>query len=89
MFKYFKLLSAVSSSESQLSAVAKQMSDVTVQPTSEPELDEDPEDDEDEEEDDDDEWAWQSTAGDLTKRYNRAGLNSQVSRSLTSLIVDY
>lgn len=57
------------------------MSDVTVQPTSEPELDDDEEDEED-----DDEWAWHSTAGDLTKRYNRAGLNSQVCKSLINLI---
>lgn len=67
--------------------MANQMSDVTVQPTSEPELDDDEGDDEDEE--DDEEWAWHSRAGDLTKRYNRASLNSQVCRSLISLIIDY
>lgn len=69
-----------------MSAVANQMSDVNVQPTSEPELDDDEEDDEDEEEDE--EWAWHSTAGDLTKKYNRAGLNSQVCRILISRISD-
>ncbi|XP_075878302.1 serine/threonine-protein kinase RIO1 isoform X2 [Nelusetta ayraudi] len=67
-----------SSSQSQVSAVANQMSDVTVQPTSEPEQDDDEEDEEDEEYDE--EWAWHSTAGNLTKRYNRAGLNSQANR---------
>lgn len=70
-----------------MSAVANQMSDVTVQPASEPEQDDDEEDEEDEEYDE--EWAWHSTAGDLTKRYNRAGLNSQVCRSLISLVIDY
>lgn len=67
--------------------MANQLSDVAVQPTSEPELDDD---EEDEDEDDDEEWAWHSTAGDLTKRYNRAGLNSQVCGSLIiSLIIAY
>lgn len=74
------------SSHSQVSAVAKEMSNVTVQPMSDPELDEEEYEDDDEE--DDEEWAWHSTAGDLTKRYNRAGPNSQVCRSLINLIFD-
>lgn len=77
---HFRIVIAVNnSSQSQVLAVANQMSDVTVQPTSEPELDDDEEDDEDE--DDDEDWAWHSSAGNLTKRYNRAGLNSQVCRN--------
>lgn len=54
-------------------AAANQMSDVTAQPTSGAEEDDDEEDDED-----DEEWVWHSSGGDLTKRYNRAGLNCQV-----------
>lgn len=48
------------------------MSDVTVQPSSEEE------EEDDDEEDEDEEWVWRSTGGDLTKRYNRTGLNCQV-----------
>ena len=70
----------VCSSQSELLSVQSQLSDVTVQPSSEQhgeeEEEEDEEDDEDEEEDE--EWAWRSPGGDLTKRYNRTSLNSQV-----------
>lgn len=59
------------SSQSEVSAAAHQMSDVTVQPGAE-------EDDDEEDDEDDEEWVWHSSGGDLTKRYNRAGLNCQV-----------
>lgn len=61
------------SSQSQVSAAANQMTDVTVPPTSGAE-----EDDDEEHDEDDEEWVWHSSGGDLTKRYNRAGLNCQV-----------
>uniref|UniRef100_A0A673APM3 Serine/threonine-protein kinase RIO1 n=1 Tax=Sphaeramia orbicularis TaxID=375764 RepID=A0A673APM3_9TELE len=55
------------------------MSEVSLQPASRPHQDED-NDEDDEDDDEDDEWAWQTTGGDLTKRYNRTGLNSQANR---------
>lgn len=61
----------------------RQTSDVTVQPSSEEE-----EEEEDDEEDEDEEWAWRSAGGDLTKRYNRMGLNCQVGLD-HQLIIDY
>lgn len=67
------------SGQSEMSA-AQSLSDVTLQPSSErEEEEEEEEDDDDDEEDDDEEWAWRS-AGDLTKRYNRTGLNCQSNR---------
>ncbi|XP_076600946.1 serine/threonine-protein kinase RIO1 [Chaetodon auriga] len=67
------------SNQSELSAMQRQMSDVTVQPSSEPQ-----EGDEAEEEEDEDEeyevWAWCSPGGDLTKRYNRTSLTCQSNR---------
>ncbi|XP_028297189.1 serine/threonine-protein kinase RIO1 [Gouania willdenowi] len=55
--------------------------DVTVQPSTQQQMDsqEDEEDDYDEDDDEDEEWAW-ATGGDLTKRYNRISLNSQSNR---------
>ncbi|XP_041804273.1 serine/threonine-protein kinase RIO1 isoform X1 [Chelmon rostratus] len=73
------------SSQSELLAMQSQMSNVTVQPSSEPqEEEEDDNDDDGEEEEDeeleDEEWAWRSAGGDLTKRYNRTSLNCQSNR---------
>ncbi|XP_041804274.1 serine/threonine-protein kinase RIO1 isoform X2 [Chelmon rostratus] len=72
-------------SQSELLAMQSQMSNVTVQPSSEPqEEEEDDNDDDGEEEEDeeleDEEWAWRSAGGDLTKRYNRTSLNCQSNR---------
>ncbi|XP_073346704.1 serine/threonine-protein kinase RIO1 [Pagrus major] len=68
------------SNQSEMTAVQKQMSDVTVQPSSEQQEEEEDEEDEeeDEDEDEDEEWAWRS--GDLTKKYNRTSLNCQSNR---------
>ncbi|XP_049930528.1 serine/threonine-protein kinase RIO1 isoform X3 [Epinephelus moara] len=70
--------------QSELSAVTSQLSDVTLQPSSDHQQEEE-EDDEDEDDDDDDddeeeEWAWRSSGGDLTKRYNRTSQSCQSNR---------
>nr|XP_033506732.1 serine/threonine-protein kinase RIO1 [Epinephelus lanceolatus] len=67
--------------QSELSVVTSQLSDVTLQPSSDHQQEEE-EDDEDEEDDDDDEedWAWRSSGGDLTKRYNRTSQSCQSNR---------
>lgn len=68
----------VCSAQSDLSVMQSQMSDVTMQPSSEQQQDDDYDDDEEEDEDEevDEDWAWGS--GDLTKKYNRTSVNSQV-----------
>ncbi|XP_068604746.1 serine/threonine-protein kinase RIO1 [Brachionichthys hirsutus] len=64
------------SSQSELVTVPSRINDVTLELPSEKDEEEE---DEDEDEDEDDEWAWRSS-GDLTKRYNRTGLNSRSNR---------
>lgn len=77
MRKRSDCVSAACRSQPQLSAVQHRMGDVTLERPCELE---DEEDDESEEcdEDEDEDWVWHSTGADLTKRYNRTGLNSQV-----------
>ncbi|XP_060901527.1 serine/threonine-protein kinase RIO1 [Labrus mixtus] len=65
-------------SQSQLSAVQSQMSDIAVQPSEE--YEEEEYEEEEEEEEDDEEWAWRSSGGDLTKRYIRTSMNCQSNR---------
>ncbi|XP_070775063.1 serine/threonine-protein kinase RIO1 isoform X2 [Enoplosus armatus] len=67
----------------KLLAVQSQMSDVTLQPSSDRQEEEEDEEEEEEEEDDDDddeEWEWRSAGGALTKRYNWTSLNCQSNR---------
>ncbi|XP_067463125.1 serine/threonine-protein kinase RIO1 [Thunnus thynnus] len=64
------------SDQSEVRAVQSQVSDVTLQQDSEEEEDEEDDDDDD----DDEEWAWRAAAGDLTKRYNRTSVNSQMNK---------
>ncbi|KAM7379927.1 hypothetical protein PAMP_005424 [Pampus punctatissimus] len=61
------------SDQSEVMAVQSQVSDVTLQQDSE-------EEEEKDDDEDDEEWAWQAVAGDLTKRYNRASVNSQMNK---------
>ncbi|XP_070775062.1 serine/threonine-protein kinase RIO1 isoform X1 [Enoplosus armatus] len=71
------------SNQSELLAVQSQMSDVTLQPSSDRQEEEEDEEEEEEEEDDDDddeEWEWRSAGGALTKRYNWTSLNCQSNR---------
>ncbi|XP_018534616.1 serine/threonine-protein kinase RIO1 isoform X1 [Lates calcarifer] len=69
------------SSQSEVSAVLSQISDVTLQPSSHQEEEEEEEDDDDDDDDEDEEeWAWCSAGGDLTKRYNRTTFNCQSNR---------
>ncbi|XP_069575393.1 serine/threonine-protein kinase RIO1 isoform X2 [Brachyistius frenatus] len=70
-------------SQSDVSAALNHISDVTLQPSSEQqniskeeEEEYDDDDDDYDDEDEDEEWAW-SSAGDLTKRYNRTSLTCQ------------
>ncbi|XP_018534617.1 serine/threonine-protein kinase RIO1 isoform X2 [Lates calcarifer] len=68
-------------SQSEVSAVLSQISDVTLQPSSHQEEEEEEEDDDDDDDDEDEEeWAWCSAGGDLTKRYNRTTFNCQSNR---------
>ncbi|CAK6981022.1 serine/threonine-protein kinase RIO1 [Scomber scombrus] len=64
------------SHQSEVRAVQNQVCDVTV-PYSEEEEEEEDEDDDDD--DDDEDWAWRAS-GDLTKRYNRTSVNSQMNK---------
>ncbi|TKS79207.1 Serine/threonine-protein kinase RIO1 [Collichthys lucidus] len=66
------------SAQSDLSVVQSQMSDVTMQPSSEQQQDDDYDDDDEEDEEVDEDWAWGS--GDLTKKYNRTSVNCQSNR---------
>lgn len=61
-------------------AAQTQMSDVTLQPSTEQEdwEEEVEQEDEDGDEEEDEEWTWRSAGGALTKRYNRTSLNCQV-----------
>ncbi|XP_070775065.1 serine/threonine-protein kinase RIO1 isoform X3 [Enoplosus armatus] len=64
-------------------SLSSQMSDVTLQPSSDRQEEEEDEEEEEEEEDDDDddeEWEWRSAGGALTKRYNWTSLNCQSNR---------
>ncbi len=85
MLDVSEFFTVVCSSQSQVLAVQRQMSDVTVQPLSEQQQEEVDEDEVDEDEDDEDEvdeeWAWCSAGGDLSKRYNRAGFACQVTHA--------
>ncbi|XP_075338566.1 serine/threonine-protein kinase RIO1 isoform X2 [Odontesthes bonariensis] len=67
------------SNQSEVSVLQSHMTEVTLQPPSERQVDSEEEEEEDEEDEEDDEWAW-SSAADLTKRYNRAGLSCQANR---------
>lgn len=63
-----------------MSAVQGHMSEVSLQPASSPQQAEDNDEEEEDADDDedDDDWEWRTTGGNLTKHYNRMGLNSQV-----------
>ncbi|XP_075933587.1 serine/threonine-protein kinase RIO1 isoform X2 [Anarhichas minor] len=65
---------------SELFAATHQTSDVTQQPPSDRQEEEDDEDYEDYDEDEEEEWAWRSSGGDLTKRYNRTTVSCQSNR---------
>ncbi|XP_072219707.1 serine/threonine-protein kinase RIO1 [Leuresthes tenuis] len=66
------------SDQSEVSVLQSHMTAVTLQPTAERQTDSE-EEEEEEEEEEDEEWAW-SSAAELTKRYNRAGLSCQANR---------
>ncbi|KAK9538267.1 hypothetical protein VZT92_003452 [Zoarces viviparus] len=61
--------------QSELFAATHQTGDVTQQPPSDQQEEED-----DEDYDEDEEWAWRSSGGDLTKRYNRTTVSCQSNR---------
>ncbi|KAL6103655.1 riok1 [Pungitius sinensis] len=68
------------SNQSEPCAARHQISDVTVQPSSDPPEDEEDDYDEDDDDDEEEEWMWRSAGGDLTKRYNRTTVSCQSNR---------
>uniref|UniRef100_A0A8D3CK51 Serine/threonine-protein kinase RIO1 n=1 Tax=Scophthalmus maximus TaxID=52904 RepID=A0A8D3CK51_SCOMX len=68
------------SDHSAVSTVLSQISDVSLQPSSHEREEEEDEEEDYDDNDDDEEWAWHHAGGDLTKRYNRTGLNCQSNR---------
>ncbi|XP_049455270.1 serine/threonine-protein kinase RIO1 [Epinephelus fuscoguttatus] len=66
--------------QSELSAVTSQLSDVTLQPSSDHQQEEEEDDENEDDDDEEEEWAWRSSGGDLTKRYNRTSQSCQSNR---------
>ncbi|XP_040924082.1 serine/threonine-protein kinase RIO1 isoform X2 [Betta splendens] len=66
-------------SQAEALSVLHQIRDITLQPSSYQEEEEE-EGEDDDDDDDGGEWAWCSSGGNLTKRYNRTSLNCQSNR---------